>query len=602
MQIRPTRLKRDVLASIHYHRKPLLAFYLYFAVFAFALWAPVTGWMLTGLVRAAGQAAIGNEDLLRFAITPYGMIWILLALTLAAVLIFLQHAGMMLVATRDARGKFHSATNALWQVVKRLPKLLALGVIQVGTHLLLLLPLLAVIVFAFQSLLASYDIYYVLQARPLEFWAFLAVLVGCFFVALAVNGSLYVRWMLALPILLTEGRTPWQALTRSAELTCSVRLKLGGTVVLIAAIVALIPVTISLLFDGFGWLITSLLPAQYGVQIAMMVLLLATYALANLLAGFIGVSTNSLVMLKIYHRRCKQKRGVTIDTEPRYAGWCAAGVEIAVVVVALAHLLIAMNAFDDRQEVLNIAHRGHSWDAPENTLAAVEKAIASGAHYIEIDVRHTADGVLVLKHDRDMLRIAGDPRAIWEIPYEELVAMDAGGWFAPEFRGEPVPTLAQVIESVRGRAGLYLEVKSAPLMPNLVPMVIEQLAEADMLEHTIFASLSSADLFEAQALAPELRTSLLVHTAVGVVERQPFDMLAMRDALVTPSRLTRVRRHDQQLHVWTINDPMQMRRFLDIGVDGIITDRPDVLTDIIQERAAMSRPELWLMRFRHWLW
>lgn len=600
--IRLTHLKRDILAAVRYHRKPLLAFHLYFALFAFALWAPVTGWLLQGLIYVSGQPAIGNEALLAFAVTPLGGTWILLALTFAAVLIFFQHAGMMLIASKDARGRFHSATSALWQVVLRLPKLLLLGMLQVFVHLLLVLPIILLLAYAFQSLLGAYDIYYVITIRPAEFWQFLAVLFAALVLVVLINGSLYLRWMLALPIVLMEQEAPWRALRRSTELTRTVRLRLAVIVLTTAAIVASIPVVVSLVFDGLGWLLLSLLPSHYGVQIAALLCLLAIFALVNLLAGFIGVSLNSLLTLKIYHRRCQRARGTTIDEEPRYAGWCAAGVEFAVVIIAVAHLALAVNAFTDQDEVLNIAHRGNSWDAPENTIAAIERAIADGADYIELDVRHTADGVLVLKHDRDMLRVAGDPRAIWEIPYEELRALDAGSWFSPAFAGEPVPTLAEAIEVIRGRAGLYLEPKGAPQMPNLVPMILQELAEFDLLEETIFASLDVQDLVQAKQRQPEVRASLLVHTAVGVVERQPFEILAMRDALVTPSRLSRVRRQGQELHVWTVNDPQAMQRFLDIGVDGIITDRPDILRAIMDERAEMNRAERLLLRLRYWLW
>ncbi|RUO33513.1 glycerophosphodiester phosphodiesterase family protein [Aliidiomarina sanyensis] len=600
--IRLTHLKRDIVAAVRYHRKPLLAFHLYFALFAFALWAPVTGWLLQGLIYVSGEPAIGNEALLAFAVTPVGGTWILLALTFAAVLIFFQHAGMMLIASRDARGRFHSATSALWQVVLRLPKLLLLGLIQVMTHLILALPVIALVAFSFQALLGAYDIYYVINVRPVEFWQFLGVLGFAVVLLVAVNGNLYLRWMLALPILLMEHERPWVALRRSAELTRSVRLRLAIIVVSVAAVVAVIPVLVSLLFDGMGWLLLSILPEHYAVQIGILLVLLALFAAVNLLAAFFGVSVNSLLTLKIYHRRCQRARGVTVDHEPRYAGWCAAGVEFAVVVIAVAHLVLALNAFSDQEEILNIAHRGNSWDAPENTLAAIERAIQDGADYIELDVRHTADGVLVLKHDRDMLRVAGDPRAIWEIRFEELRALDAGSWFDPAFAGEPVPTLAEAVEVIRGRAGLYLETKGAPQMPHLVPMVMEELASLDMLEDTIFASLSVQDLIQAKQLQPDLRTSLLVHTAVGVVERQPFEILAMRDALVTPARLSRVRRQGQALHVWTVNDPHHMRRFLDVGVDGIITDRPDVLADMMRERAEMNRAERLLMRLRYWLW
>src|SRR5262249_23806418 len=105
------------------------------------------------------------------------------------------------------------------------------------------------------------------------------------------------------------------------------------------------------------------------------------------------------------------------------------------------------------------AHRGHSRAAPENTLSAIRKAIASGADYAEVDVQQTADGVVVLLHDSDLKRWAGDPRRVGELPFDEVRKLDVGNWFGPAFVGERVPTLAEVIGLYRGRIKLNVELK-----------------------------------------------------------------------------------------------------------------------------------------------
>lgn len=595
-------MPRDILAAIRYHRRPLLAFHLYFALLSLLLLAPFSAWLMAALVHLSGSGMIGNEELVLFAFNPVGILWLLISLTLAAMFIFVQHAGMMLIATRDAAGRFHTAAGALWCVCKRLGSLLKLSGIQVAVHLLLLAPVVLVVAWAFQRLLADYDIYYVLNAYPPEFWQFLAVCAVAGLVVISVNGSLYLRWVLALPVMLLENLRPITALKRSAELTHGARRKIALTVLTIAGIVAMIPFVVSMLFDVLGWSVFQLLPEQHLVVLIVLALLLFGYALMNLVAGFFGVSVNSLLILKLYHRRCQRKRGVTIDHEPRHVGYFAIGVEAVLVIFAVVQVAFALQVFAPRDDVLNIAHRGNSWDTPENTLVAIERAINEGADYIELDVRHTADGKLVLLHDRDLLRIAGDHRAIWNIPSSDLVNVDAGAWFHSDFRGEAIPTLAQAVELMRGRAGLYLEIKGAPQMPDLVAKAVTELEELDFIDQTVIASLSANDLFQAQELNSDVRTSLLVHTSVGRVEGQPFTALALRDALVTPSRLSRVRRYDHELHVWILNDSASMARMIDIGVDGIITDRPDLLTAVLQERAEMNALERWLYRFKHWIW
>src|SRR5262249_28283883 len=117
---------------------------------------------------------------------------------------------------------------------------------------------------------------------------------------------------------------------------------------------------------------------------------------------------------------------------------------VAIVLVApLAALAELPRHLATRPPVQVTAHRGHSRAAPENTLAAVRRAIESGADYAEVDVQLTADGVAVLLHDRDLKRVAGDPRRIDEVTFGEVRTLDVGGWFDPSFAGERVPALTE---------------------------------------------------------------------------------------------------------------------------------------------------------------
>lgn len=596
------RLKLEVLAGVRYHRRALLAFHLYFALLLLAVFAPASAWLLSGLVSLSGASIVGNEDLIAFAFTPAGLLWLLTSATLAALIVFFQHAGMMLICSRDRAGRYHTAARALWHVVLRSKGLLLLAALQVAVHLLFAIPVLLALGWAFQYFLGGYDIYFVLSAYPPEFWQFIACLVAALGWLLVVHGNLYVRWSMALPVMLLEGAGALAALRRSAVLTLGTRKRIAGTLLSVAAVVALLPLLVSLLFDAVGWALFSVLPGSERWIAGAVLVLLLSYALANLLAGFLAVSANSLTMLKLYSQYCGRTKTLSSINEPRNTGVFAVGIEAVVVIFALVQVGFALHYFQPQQEALNIAHRGNSWDAPENTLAAIERAIIDGADYIELDVRHTADGELVLLHDRDLLRIAGDHRPIWEINYSELADVDVGSWFGPEFASERLPTLAQAVDIMRGRAGLYLEVKGASQMPDLVPMVVAELERLDFVAETIFASLAFSDIQQAQQLAPNLRTSLLVHTSVGRLAGQRVDMLALRAAIATPSTLRQIHHAEQSVHVWTLNDKESMQRALDLGVDGIITDRPDVLREVLLAREEMSTVERWLLRFRYRLW
>src|SRR5262249_45244537 len=121
---------------------------------------------------------------------------------------------------------------------------------------------------------------------------------------------------------------------------------------------------------------------------------------------------------------------------------------------ALGQSALLAGEFAARKPVGVTAHPAGAPKGPGTPLAARRQAIADGADFAEIDVQETADGVVVVLHDKDLRRLTGDPRSIWEVPYQELRSLDAGSWFGPAFRGERIATLEEFLEAARGRIKL----------------------------------------------------------------------------------------------------------------------------------------------------
>lgn len=275
--------------------------------------------------------------------------------------------------------------------------------------------------------------------------------------------------------------------------------------------------------------------------------------------------------------------------------------EILVILLALGQAWFVLQSFEQQDEVAITAHRGSAFKAPENTLSAIEQAIEDGADYIEIDVRMTADGVPVLWHDADMKRVFGLDGKISDITLEQARERDAGSWFAPEFSHERIATLEEVIRTTRGRAGLYLDIKPDPKTPELTRTVVDLLQQMDAVEGTVIAAAEWYVLAQARSLEPALKTTLLAQFIVGPLWEQNFDILGLRQNRVTPAAVSQTRQSGNELHVWTVNDPDAMSRFIDMGVDNIITDRPDVLAELLGRREELTDAEVLVIKLRNWL-
>jgi glycerophosphoryl diester phosphodiesterase len=237
-----------------------------------------------------------------------------------------------------------------------------------------------------------------------------------------------------------------------------------------------------------------------------------------------------------------------------------------------------------------IAHRGGAALRPENTLAAFEHAAALGADVLEMDLRVTADGEIVVLHDATLDRTTDGSGRVDSMTLEAVRRLDAGYRFAGEggfpFRGQGirVPTLEEVLERLPGMR-MVLEMKqfTAPQAEKLCALV----RRTGMAEKVLVASMPEAPLAAFRAACPEVATSMnasearyfLVVTSAytpAAPALQIPDRLG-QTVLATPELAATARRRNLKLHVWTVNDERRMRELIEIGVDGIITDRPDRL-------------------------
>ena len=251
--------------------------------------------------------------------------------------------------------------------------------------------------------------------------------------------------------------------------------------------------------------------------------------------------------------------------------------------------------------VLNVAHRGASASAPENTLAAVRKAIGRGSDLVELDVQRTRDGALVLMHDTTLARTTDvrrlfPRRAPWRVrdfTYSEIRRLDAGSWWSPEYAGEKVPTLEEAIELVQPtRAGLLLELKAPELYPGITAEVAVALravpgylSTATATRRLVVESFDVAAMHEHKVLEPSVPVGVL-----GTPSRRRLPELAKWADQVNPrytfadaSYVATVHRHGMGCLVWTVNRASSMRMALGLGVDGVITDRPEVLDEVLAD-------------------
>ncbi len=251
-------------------------------------------------------------------------------------------------------------------------------------------------------------------------------------------------------------------------------------------------------------------------------------------------------------------------------------------IVLLAFLICGCSP---RESVIVTAHRGASHVAPENTLSAMAAAVEAGAEFAELDVRLTHDGQVVLMHDRTVDRTTSGTGDLWDFSLSELRALEAGSWFGEEFDGEPIPTLREVIRFARGQLKLNIEIKISREEPAIAAAVVDIIRSEECGDNCMVTSFSQETVEEVKRIAPEIRTGFIFgRDYPDDVFTGGWDVLSCDHEVVDSLFVAAAKQSGKSVHVWTVDERELMLRLIGLGVDGIISNRPALLREVIAER------------------
>lgn len=245
------------------------------------------------------------------------------------------------------------------------------------------------------------------------------------------------------------------------------------------------------------------------------------------------------------------------------------------------------------QAQMIVGHRGASFDAPENTLAAFQLAWDQRADGIEGDFYFTKDSQIVCIHDADTKRTAGTKLLVADSTLEELRRLEYGGWKADRFRGEPIATFAEVMKSVPTNKRFVIELKTGPEIVPLLKVEIDKLSPNR--DRLLIIAFKGDTVAECKNLLPDIKahwlTSYKQDKKTGAwqptIEEVAEQLQACRaDGLgtqgnrdvVTPEFIAKLRSQGlKEFHVWTVDDPADAKYFKQLGAMGITTNRPGFL-------------------------
>ena len=250
----------------------------------------------------------------------------------------------------------------------------------------------------------------------------------------------------------------------------------------------------------------------------------------------------------------------------------------------------------DLPHPLFLGHRGAAGEAPENTWPAFERAKAAGMHGFEMDVLLTRDGIPVGVHDLTLQRIAGGHGAIQAMSFAALSRLDVGSHFHPRFAGERIPRLEDVLDRFGKDLILDLEIKGlSPFTEGLEEVVIKLLRERDLLDTVIISSFNPLIVKRVKTMEPRIRTGYnYISDSIKNLRRAWFaPFIAPYSKHPQPRQVDAAyveRQHKKGVKVipWGVDEPEDIQRLLALGVDGLISDFPSRLQELVKGKVVSA--------------
>lgn len=231
-------------------------------------------------------------------------------------------------------------------------------------------------------------------------------------------------------------------------------------------------------------------------------------------------------------------------------------------------------------------HRGDCSIAPENTLPAFRSAILKGGDRIELDVQMTSDGVVVVTHDSSLKRCTGRNARVYDVTYAEVEQLDAGRWFSARFAGTKIPTFEEVLQLCQGKIDLNVEIKPNSSTPTLEAETVRLLQEYGFEGHCVITSQNYETLHKVKELAPDILTGYILALGVGNYYDLPdADFFSVESTFITSGMVNQIHLRGKTVSAWTIDREADARHMMELGVDDLITDAPDMVHQLLSESA-----------------
>lgn len=602
--------------------RSILGFELSYRLICMALFLPLLSGLFQYSLHLAGYEYLSGDRLLSYLTRP-STILILLFVIFALSVMTLFEIFCLIPAYHASYHQKKIAVTAMYQhglyIVK---KSLHVKNLPLFLHALLILPLtnLSVLSGYFSSLMIPDFILYYIHSKKLLFHILSIVFILLMLISIRFCVILHCYCLTKGDYRRSLRSAFW--LTRGQYLSTIACLLLWNLIMMIVLLVSLL-----LCFLVCSLILRLFLPNDFQSNTLYFSFSIILTVLCDAYI-FFSIPFSFAVFSSIYYRQLKKKKLPIPSYTPEGGSlllWVTKRIFLVILLIACVfHIfyfrLVSASDFFWNQNVFDrpsiTAHRGDSKVMPENTIAAFQSAIESGADVIELDVQYTLDKEIVVFHDATLRRLCSVNTEIGLLRYDSLLAYDIAQkkdsldttsidprfWENWEEYGineisayHTIPTLEQALAFCKGRIDLNIEIKESPYNKDIEKEIVSLLEEYDYVEHCVIAATDTSYLKKIKARNKDIQTVYLLSVAYGSYAGLDYiDGVSIKSSFLTRKLVHDIHDNGKSVYAWTVNQSSEMERMYSLGIDSLITDYPSQAKDTYYAKTLNPTLYTWL--------
>ena len=583
---------KNVLALINYNLKTLVGFEFIYKMLSLLIFMPLFLNLFNLITKLTGYSYLTFENFFSFLANPFTIILLIILFLFMMCFTLFDISTVIIILDASSQRKRISISEAFRLALKKCRGVIKLKNISIVFFVLFLIPFLNIGVSS--SLITSIKIPefimdYIVKNNIL---CFLIVCVYLFLV------SILLRWLYVFFYYTLEDKDFKEAKKSSINLSRKCHIKDLITLCVVQAVIFILYLVFLvvgiLLILLVGKIFKKIIIIKSLTTTVIWLFIAFTFIILVLLGTPISYATISVMFY--WHKSANNEKVKHISFKESQNGsskWFKRGIVLVSAIALVVGFFFTYGLYKGKYN-LNIemtrtlevtAHRGASRFFPENTMSAFKGAKDLGADFIELDVQETKDQQVIVIHDTNFKRTTGVNKNTWELSYDDVKKLDAGSFFAKEYKNERIPLLEEVVVFAKNNnIKLNIEIKPTGYEKNLEKEVVSIIKKYKFEDSCVITSQVYSVLEKVKKYAKNIKTVYVMSLAVGdVLLLDIADNFSVEASNVNKSLVTKVHNAGKELYVWTVNTEDNIKKMLDYNVDNIITDNITLAKDTIME-------------------